>query len=185
MPRGGRWPSRRHRAPGDAGSYDGGVSNTLIHSRVALARAGANPAVIVKMRSGWAVVGDVQPVHGYALLLADPVVPDLNALSPSDRASFLLDMVTLGDALLEVTRAERINYEILGNSEPALHAHLFPRHATEPEHLRRGPVWHYDWSRAPVLGPEAHEEFRRAVAAALEARGAARSASETSTSSGK
>ena len=53
-------------------------------------------------------------------------------------------MVLLGDALLEVTGAYRINYEILGNTDPALHAHVFPRYLTEPDEFRPGPVWFYD-----------------------------------------
>jgi diadenosine tetraphosphate (Ap4A) HIT family hydrolase len=116
---------------------------TLIHERVEAARAGTNPTVISRMPSGWAVLGDVQFLRGYALLLADPVVPDLNALDESRRIRFLQDMAILGDALLEVTGAYRINYEILGNSEAALHAHLFPRYMSEPEELRRGPAWLY------------------------------------------
>ena len=40
-------------------------------------------------------------------------------------------MAGLGDAVLLVTGAERINYEILGNVEPALHAHVIPRHTNE------------------------------------------------------
>ena len=117
---------------------------TLIHQRVEAARAGANPTVISCMPSGWAVLGDVQFLRGYALLLADPVVPDLNALDESRRGRFLQDMAILGDALLEVTGAYRINYEILGNTEAALHAHVFPRYMSEPEELRKGPAWLYD-----------------------------------------
>jgi diadenosine tetraphosphate (Ap4A) HIT family hydrolase len=117
---------------------------TLIHQRVEAARAGTNPTVISRMPSGWAVLGDVQFLRGYALLLADPVAADLNALDESQRGRFLQDMAILGDALLEVTGAYRINYEILGNSEAALHAHVFPRYMSEPEDLRKGPAWLYD-----------------------------------------
>ena len=39
--------------------------------------------------------------------------------------------------------AYRINYEILGNSEAALHAHIFPRRMTEPDQYRCGPVFAY------------------------------------------
>jgi diadenosine tetraphosphate (Ap4A) HIT family hydrolase len=117
---------------------------TLIHQRVEAARAGANPTVISRMPSGWAVLGDVQFLRGYALLLADPAATDLNALDESRRIRFLQDMAILGDALLEVTGAYRINYEILGNSEAALHAHVFPRYMSEPEDLRKGPAWLYD-----------------------------------------
>ena len=117
---------------------------TLIHQRVEAARAGTNPTVISRMPSGWAVLGDVQFLRGYSLLLPDPVVPDLNSLDESRRIRFLQDMAILGDALLEVTGAYRINYEILGNTEAALHAHVFPRYMSEPEDLRKGPAWRYD-----------------------------------------
>lgn len=60
-------------------------------------------------------------------------------------------MAALGDAVLAVTSAERINYEILGNVDPALHAHVIPRHATEEPHLRRQAVWLHDWSVAPPI----------------------------------
>ena len=103
---------------------------TLIHQRVEWAREGANPTVICRMPSGWAVLGDDQFLRGYSLLLPDPVVPDLNSLASDERLRFLGDMAILGDALLEVTGAYRINYEILGNTEPALHAHVFPRYLT-------------------------------------------------------
>ena len=119
---------------------------TLIHRRVADARAGANPTVIGRMPSGWAVLGDFQFFRGYSLLLADPVVPDLNALGPGERAQFLGDMARLGDAVKEATGAARVNYEILGNSEPALHAHLFPRRSDEPGEQRRRPAWFAAWN---------------------------------------
>ena len=117
--------------------------STLIHERVRLARAGQNPTVLCAMPSGWAVMGDAQFLPGYCLLLPDPVVPDLNALSYADRQRYLLDMTLIGDALLEVTDAFRINYEILGNTDPALHTHVFPRYQWEPDEFRKGPPFSY------------------------------------------
>ncbi len=118
--------------------------NTILHERVEAARAGTNLTVICRVPSGWAVLGDSQFLRGYSLLLPDPVVPDLNSLDAPERARYLLDMTIIGDALLEVTGAYRINYEILGNTAPALHAHIFPRYLTEPEERRKTPVWLYD-----------------------------------------
>lgn len=92
--------------------------------------------VIGRVPSGWLVLGDVQFLRGYSLLLPDPVVSDLNVLDENRRSQFLHDMTVLGDALLEVTEAYRINYQIMGNLEPALHAHVFPRYLTEPEPYR-------------------------------------------------
>lgn len=116
---------------------------TLIHERVQAARDGANPTVIARLGSGWAVLGDRQFLPGYSLLLPDPVVPRLNDLTQEARAAFLLDMAALGDAVLEVTGALRMNYSILGNTEPALHAHVFARYAHEPDEYRPRPVWVY------------------------------------------
>ena len=114
---------------------------TLIHQRVRAAHEGNNPYVICKMPSGWAVLGDQQFISGYSLLLSDPVAPDLNHLNEQSRLQFLRDMTLIGDALLAVTDAFRMNYEILGNDERALHAHIFPRYMSEPEERRRYPVW--------------------------------------------
>lgn len=122
---------------------------TLIHRRVEECRAGTNPRTIARVSSGWVVLGEAQFLRGYCLLLPDPVVPHLNALHPSERSTLLFEASLVGDALLEATKAVRINYEILGNLDPALHVHVFPRYADEPEALRTKPVWFYDWSSAP------------------------------------
>lgn len=127
----------------------------LIEERVAMARAGTNPFVISRLQSGWLVIGDVQPLAGYCLLLADPVVPSLNALGPEERMAFLTDMALVGDALIEVTDCARVNYEIWGNAEPALHAHIMPRYAYEPEDKRHRPAcMGYSWNDAPKSGEE-------------------------------
>ncbi|MEM6315988.1 MAG: hypothetical protein AAF743_18000 [Planctomycetota bacterium] len=111
----------------------------LITDRVTTANAGTNPTVITRMPSGWAVLGDVQSFPGWSLLLPDPVVPSLNDLPEPARTAFLADMAKLGDAVLAVTGAIRINYAIFGNLEPELHAHVVPRKADEPESYRTKP----------------------------------------------
>jgi diadenosine tetraphosphate (Ap4A) HIT family hydrolase len=52
-------------------------------------------------------------------------------------------MALVGDALMEVTGAYRINYAIAGNTDPYLHAHIVPRYLTEPESKRKGRPWSY------------------------------------------
>src|SRR3990167_3928990 len=133
---------------------------TLIHNRVALANSGDNPFVIAKLKSGWVVIGDVQPLDGYCLLLADPVVSDLNSLDETGRALYCLDMARIGDALLKVTDAYRINYETWGNSEAALHTHIMPRFLSEPEEKRKNPACtNYDWKTARPFDPVRDREF--------------------------
>jgi len=139
----------------------------LIADSVAAARAGTNPSVIARLPSGWAVIGDVQFLPGYCLLLADPVVSSLNDLSRHARAQFLEDMVRTGDAILKSTDSFRINYEILGNSEPELHAHILPRYESEPEERRLMPAWFYDWENAVRFSEQEHGHIVRAIRAQL------------------
>ncbi len=143
---------------------------TLIHERVAQAQRGENPKVICRVPSGWIVIGDNQFLPGYSLLLADPVVSSINDLDGAARARFLHDMVLLGDALLEVTGAARINYEILGNSEAALHAHVLPRYESEPDDLRRRPAWFYDWASSVDFDPQRDQNLMQRIAEAIRRR---------------
>lgn len=144
--------------------------STLVQERVQSARAGNNSTVICRMPSGWLVLADTQVLRGYCILLSDPVVSELNALPLEGRAIFLRDMSIVGDALLDVTGAALINYEILGNSDRALHAHIFPRYADEPEELRRGPAFFYDWDKAPAFDLELDRELMKQIAQAIQNR---------------
>jgi diadenosine tetraphosphate (Ap4A) HIT family hydrolase len=136
---------------------------TAIHAQVLAARQGREPRVIARLFSGWALFGERQFVRGYALLLPDPVVPDLNALGARERIAFLSDMSRLGDALLKVTGAARINYAIFGNQDPALHAHVIPRYLDEPAQLRGAQPWAYDWGAAPPFDRRSHQELAAAL----------------------
>lgn len=111
------------------------------------ARRGQHERLISRLASGWVCLGSYQFLPGYCVLLADPIVESLNALDGTARARFLLDMATVGDALLTVTDAWRINYAILGNGDPTLHAHIQPRYLSEPAEFRSGPVDRYDSAR--------------------------------------
>lgn len=99
--------------------------------------------MIAKMKSGFVVIGDTQFLPGYCLLLAYPEVGQLNDLYGAARDQFLHDMGVLGDAIKEVTGAERINYSIYGNLDPFLHAHVWPRYPWEDRHYHHLPPFNY------------------------------------------
>ncbi len=140
---------------------------TAIHRQVEQLRLGTDPTLVSRVGSGWVVLGGTQVVRGYCLLLPDPVVPSLNDLSRGARRTFLEEMGFLGDAILEVTGATRINYEMLGNLEPALHAHVIPRWNNEPEAVRTRPIWFHDWESAPRFDPTRDAALAVAIAMAL------------------
>jgi diadenosine tetraphosphate (Ap4A) HIT family hydrolase len=138
---------------------------------VGTAHRGENPMVIARMRSGFAVIGDTQLLPGYSLLLCeDPSVDHLTDLSLARRQVFLLDMALLGEAVERACHPRRINYEVLGNSLPLLHAHVHPRYEWEPAELSGGPVWRYpDAVRAEhPYSDEAHGELRETIRSELE-----------------
>jgi diadenosine tetraphosphate (Ap4A) HIT family hydrolase len=115
--------------------------------RIGSAHRGENPLVMARMRSGFAVIGDTQHLPGYSLLLTDD--PSVNHLSDLDwqrRTEFLFDLSLIGEAVQRARKDEglrRINYEVLGNSEPVLHGHVHPRYDWEPPDKIAGPVWRY------------------------------------------
>ncbi|GAA3633890.1 DeoR family transcriptional regulator [Lentzea roselyniae] len=130
---------------------------------------GENPTVLRRLSAGFANIGDVQFLPGYCVLLVDdPEVQRLTDLPRDRRARFLADMDLLGEAVeLVCGRRDpgfrRVNLEILGNTDPYLHAHVWPRYDWEPEHLVGRPVWLYPverWSDpATALGAE-HDALR-------------------------
>ena len=141
---------------------------TAIHQIVALCRAGEYAPAVLQVRSGWVVLGERQVFTGYCLLLPDPVVADLNALERGAREQFLADMAMVGDALIEVLDAVRINYAMFGNVEPALHAHLFPRHRSEPAATRTAHPWALDWNNAPAYSDAAHAQLKARIAESIQ-----------------
>lgn len=138
--------------------------------RIGSAERGTNPMVLARMPSGYAVIGDTQFLPGYCLLLAAPEVRDLSDLPHGRRRRFLFDMSLLGEAIEQVCRPDglrRINYEILGNTDAYLHAHVFPRYDWEPTDHAPMPVWLYPrdrWSDPTYRYDEQrHAELRRRI----------------------
>jgi len=147
--------------------------STVVHKWVEQARAGTNRRVVCRVHSGWVVMGESQFLRGYSLVLPDPVVATVNDLSREGRERFLYEMSAVGDALLAATDARRINYEILGNLEPALHGHVFPRYEQERADLRTQPVWFHDWEAGPAFDVERDGDLMRQIHEHLKAAGVA------------
>lgn len=112
--------------------------------RIAAIKLGRNPTFMAEMDAGYAVIADTQFLPGYSILLPKHPVGQLNDLPMAERTAFLQDMTLLGDAVSQACApVVRINYDILGNTDTYLHAHVFPRYEWEdPERLRL-PTWLY------------------------------------------
>lgn len=141
-------------------------------NRIESAKNGTNPMIIKELKGGYVAFGDVQFLPGYCVLLPKREINSLNDLTLDERQQFLLDMSIVGDALIKVCQPLRVNYDILGNTDNYLHAHIFPRYSWEEESLRKMPVWKYDpsnWSNAETAyDPEKHDDLRHGILNYLE-----------------
>lgn len=150
------------------------------NNRIGSALAGTNPTVLRRLAAGFAVIGDVQFLPGYSVLLTDrPGVDRLSDLPREARRAYLADLDRLGEAVERACRAadpafRRVNLEILGNTDAFLHAHVWPRYDWEPQDRVGRPVWLYSpdhWSLPQYrLGP-AQDALRAAIGGELDALG--------------
>lgn len=148
------------------------------HDRIRAAHCGENPTVLARLPGGFATIGDSQWLPGYCVFLTDdPEVTRLSDLSRPRRLEYLESMADFAGAVeracRELDRAfRRVNIEILGNTDPYLHAHIHPRYDWESPDLVRGPVWWYPdepWDDpAHALGPQ-HHPIREAITRQLAA----------------
>jgi diadenosine tetraphosphate (Ap4A) HIT family hydrolase len=73
-----------------------------------------------------------QHVPGWCVLLLRRHVREPHELSETERSASFDDMVRVGRALEQVYASLKINYSILGNSVPHVHAHIQPRYYGDP-----------------------------------------------------
>ena len=104
---------------------------------------GENPTLMMKMKSGFAVIGDNQFLPGYCVLLGYPVVSSLNELPIEARQQYMLDMTLIGDAIIKACNPLRINYSTLMNLDHFLHTHIEARYDWEPEEYKNRPSYFY------------------------------------------
>ncbi|MEY8459145.1 HIT family protein [Lactococcus ileimucosae] len=114
--------------------------------RIESAVNGTNPMIIAELKASYVAIGDTQFLEGYCVLLPKEKYYSLNDMEIEERTQFLKEMSIVGDAIINVCSPLRINYDILGNTDAYLHAHVFPRYASESEERRKMPVWLYDKS---------------------------------------
>ncbi|AKL67125.1 diadenosine tetraphosphate hydrolase [Streptomyces sp. Mg1] len=146
--------------------------------RIGSAHRGENPTVIRRLDAGFAAIGDRQFLPGYSVLLTDdPAVTRLSDLPRPRRLAYLTDTERLAEAVERACARldpafRRVNIEILGNTDPYLHAHVWPRYDWEPADLVRLPVWRYGeeeyWrGERHALAPR-HDALRAAIGEELD-----------------
>jgi|1186.fasta_scaffold516390_1 diadenosine tetraphosphate (Ap4A) HIT family hydrolase len=83
--------------------------------------------LIAALPSGYLRLARDQFVPGYCVLISRWHAREPHELSAPDRAAFFDDMLRAGAAVERAFGAVKVNYMILGNAIPHLHAHITPR----------------------------------------------------------
>jgi diadenosine tetraphosphate (Ap4A) HIT family hydrolase len=117
------------------------VKNCLICRRIEDIKSGQNPYFVQEMQTGYVVLGDFQMYQGYTLFLSKIHVSELHELK-ENRNLFLQEMGQVSEAVFKAFKPRKLNYELLGNSDPHLHWHIIPRYADDP--LPQSPIWAID-----------------------------------------
>jgi diadenosine tetraphosphate (Ap4A) HIT family hydrolase len=94
---------------------------------------------IAELPRSWLILGDAQFYRGYCLLLAKRHASEIHLLPRGEAHELLDEMLAIGKALTTVVHPLKLNYECLGNLEPHVHWHIFPRSAGDP--MRLAPIW--------------------------------------------
>ena len=118
----------------------------LICDRINMIKDGTNPYFVKELETGYVVIGDNQHFKGYSIFLCKEHKTELFQLDYSKKMKFLEEMSVVAEAVSKTFKADKINYELLGNGDTHLHWHLFPRKAGDIENYGnngKGPVWWY------------------------------------------
>lgn len=118
----------------------------IVCDRIAAIKRGENPYFVKEMRTGYVVIGDHQHFKGYTLFLYKEHKSELFDLDNKERALFMREMSVVAEATSKAFKAEKMNYELLGNGDSHLHWHLFPRREGDLGGYGnggKGPVWWY------------------------------------------
>lgn len=103
-------------------------------------KSGENdPYFIIELETGYAALGWHQRFKGYTVFICKTHASELHELEPEYRAKFMEEMSTVSEAVFNVFKPDKMNYELLGNAVSHLHWHLFPRRVGDTP--KGGPVW--------------------------------------------
>ncbi len=97
---------------------------------------------IKEFSTGYAVISKYQYYNGYTLFLCKDHVFELHDLSSAKSRLFLDEMSQVSKAVYNAVKPDKLNYELLGNTEPHLHWHIIPRYKKQEGFGR--PIWVVD-----------------------------------------
>jgi diadenosine tetraphosphate (Ap4A) HIT family hydrolase len=115
----------------------------------------ANSDFIYDLPRSVVILGKKQFYKGYCIVLFKGHKTELFQMTEDERNLYFKDVSTAAQAISNVFQSDKINYEILGNTEPHIHCHLFPR--KHMDEYFRSPIWTRPEDKYPKVLPTAME----------------------------
>src|SRR5512146_385141 len=126
--------------PHESGEGAGGGGGPCgICALIGRCRAGAFADFVAELPHSVVILGDAQFYRGYCVVLAKRHASEIHLMPPEEARALFEETVAVGRAIALATRPLKLNYECLGNLEPHVHWHVFPRFASDA--MRTAPVW--------------------------------------------
>jgi diadenosine tetraphosphate (Ap4A) HIT family hydrolase len=120
---------------------------------IARIKSGSFDDFLAELPSSYLIFGDAQFYRGYCVMLAKRHATEIFLMPTEEARSLMDDMRLAAEAIAAAMTPWKMNYECLGNQEPHIHWHLFPRYESDDQ--RRLPIWvRPENERKVVLAPE-------------------------------
>ena len=121
---------------------------------------------IAELDQCYVVLNRDQFFTGYTFVFSKEHVTELFHLDRETRSAVMEEVIATAAALSRLFKADKINYELLGNMVPHMHWHLVPRLRSDP--LWPRPIWaepHAEVILSPAGYAERIELIRKALTA--------------------
>jgi len=86
-----------------------------------------DPYFIMELETGYVVLGWYQRFKGYTVFNCKEHGPELHNLERNFKIKHLEEMSMVAEAVYNLFKPDKMNYELLGNGCPHIHWHLYPR----------------------------------------------------------
>ena len=86
-----------------------------------------DPYFIMELETGYVILGWYQRFKGYTLFSCKQHGPELHNLERNFKIKHMEEMSIVAEAIFNLFKPDKMNYELLGNGCPHIHWHLYPR----------------------------------------------------------
>ena len=86
-----------------------------------------DPYFIMELETGYVILGWYQRFKGYTVFNCKQHGPELHNLERDFKIKHLEEMTIVSEAVFNLFKPDKLNYELLGNGCSHIHWHIYPR----------------------------------------------------------